>query len=137
MKELIRHLIYKTVGSTSFVRRIEWRKMLEYLDPKEGERISDITCGDGALSLKIAEKGCEVHGIDISEEAIKAAKRLAERAGITCEFRVGNAECLPYPDEYLDKVVCSSSLEHFKDDINALREMRGDLKTKWKTCFNS
>ena len=35
---------------------------------------------------------------------------------------------LPYPDEYFDKVVCSSSLEHFKDDIKALKEMCRVLK---------
>ena len=53
MKELIRHLIYKTIGTHSFIRRIEWRSMLEYLDPNEGERILDIACGVGELSLKI------------------------------------------------------------------------------------
>ena len=71
----------------------------------------------GTLSLKIAEKGCEVHGIYLSEDAINSAKRLAEREKIACEFNVGNAEDLPYPDGYFDKVICSSSLEHFKDDI--------------------
>ena len=74
------------------------------------------------MSLKIAEKGCEVHGVDISEDAIKGAKRLAEREKMACEFEVGSAEDLPYSDGYFDKVVCSSSLEHFKDDIKALKE---------------
>ena len=128
MKELIRHLIYKTMGTPSFIRRIEWRSMLEYLDPEEGERILDIACGGGALSLKIAEKGCEVHGIDMLEDSIKYAKRLAEREKIACEFKVGSAEDLPYPDGYFDKIVCSSSLEHFKDDTKALKEMNRVLK---------
>ena len=124
----INHLIYKAIGTTGFVRRIEWQNMLEWLDPKEGERILDVACGVGILSLKIAERGCEVHGIDISENAINSAKRLAERERIACEFKVGTAEYLPYPDGYFDKVVCSSSLEHFKDDIKALKEMCMVLK---------
>jgi ubiquinone/menaquinone biosynthesis C-methylase UbiE len=128
MKELIGHLIYKTMGTTAFFRRIEWRNMLEWLDPKEGERILDIACGGGVLSLKIAEKGCEVYGVDLSKDAIKYAEHLAEREGITCEFVVGSAEDLPYPDGYFDKVICSSSLEHFKDDIRALKEMHRVLK---------
>ncbi|MCK4731906.1 MAG: methyltransferase domain-containing protein, partial [Methanophagales archaeon] len=33
-----------------------------------------------------------------------------------------------YPNGYFDKIVCSSSLEHFKDDINALKEMHRVLK---------
>ena len=90
--------------------------------------ILDIACGGGAFSLKTAEKGCEVCGVDISENAIKSAKRLAEREKIMCEFEIGSAEDLPYPDGYFDKVVCSSSLEHFKDDIKALKEMHRVLK---------
>ena len=126
--KLIRHLIYKTAGTSSFIRRIEWRRMLDWLEPKEGERILDIACGAGELSLKIAERDCEVYGIDMSEDAINSARRLAEREGIACEFRVGSAEDLPYPDGYFDKIVCSSSLEHFNDDIKALKEMHRVLK---------
>ena len=124
----IGHLIYKTSGTSTFIRRIEWRTMLEWLDQKEGERILDVACGGGTLSLKIAEKGCKVHRIDVSEDAINSAKRLAEREGIACEFEVGSAEDLPYPNRCFDKVVCSSSLEHFKDDIKALKEMCRVLK---------
>ena len=65
----------------------------------------------GELSLKIAECGCEVFGIDMSEGGIEHAKRLVEREGIACEFVVGSAEDLPYPDGCFDEAVCSSSLE--------------------------
>lgn len=98
MKKYIEHLIYKTIGTPNFIRQIEWRSMLEWLDPKEGERILDVACGGGTLSLKIAERGCVVHGIDISEDVIKYAKPRLERGGIACEFEVGNAEDLPRVD---------------------------------------
>ena len=45
MKEQIGLWIYKTIGTSSFIRRLEWRSMLEWLDPKEGERILDVACG--------------------------------------------------------------------------------------------
>ena len=137
MKNYIGHQIYRIMGTPNFIRRIEWQRVLEYLDPKEGEWILDVACGEGALSLKIAERGCEVYGIDISEDGIKAARRLAEREGITCEFRAGNSEDLPYPDSYFDKVVCSSSLEHFKDDIKALKEMHRVLKQNGKLVLTA
>ena len=82
MENYIGHLIYKTIGTPNFIRQIEWRNILEWLDLKEGERILDVACGGGTLSLKIAEKGCEVHGIDLSQGAINSAKRLAERERI-------------------------------------------------------
>lgn len=97
----------------------------------------DVACGWGVLSLKIAEKGCEVYGIDTSEHGVKHAKRLAEREKIACEFVVGNAEDLPYPDGYFDKIVCSSSLEHFKDDIKALKEMNRVLKPDGKVVLTT
>ena len=128
MRNYIGHWAYKTLGTLNFIRQIEWRNMLDWLEPKEGEKILDIACGGGALSLKIAEKGFEVYGVDLLEDAINRAKRLAEREKIACAFKVGNAEDLPYPDRYFDKAVCSSSLEHFKDDIKALKEMHRVLK---------
>ena len=137
MKELIRYWIYKTMGISHFVRQIEWRSMLKWLDPRENEWILDVACGSGTLSLKIAEKGCKVYGIDISEDAIKSAKRLAERAKIACTFEVGNAENLPYADEYFDKIVCSSSLEHFKDEMKALKEIHRVLKPNGRVVLTT
>ena len=137
MRKYIGHLIYKWFGTLNFIRQIEWRNMLDWLEPKEGEKILDIACGGGALSLKIAEKGCEVYGVDLSEDAINSAKRLAEREKIACKFEVGSAEDLPYPDGYFDKVVCSSSLEHFKDDIKALKEMHRVLKPNGKLVLTT
>jgi len=129
LRGYLSHLIYKTMGTLNFARQIEWRNILEGLDPKEGERILDVACGGGQLSLKIAERGCKVHGIDISERNINSAKCLAERAKIIAQLEVADAQHLPYSDGYFDKVVCSSSLEHFPDDIESLREMNRVLKS--------
>ena len=137
MKDYIRHLIFKTMGTPQFIRRIEWQRMFEWLDPKEGERILDVACGDGVLSLKIAERCCDVCGIDISEDVIENAKHFAEREGIPCEFKVGSAEDLPYLDEHFDKIICSSSLEHFKDDVKALKEIYRVLKPYGKVVLTA
>jgi len=65
MKNSISHLIYKTTGTPGFVGRIKWRRMLKWLEPKEGGRILDVAYGGGELSFKVAERGCEVSGIDV------------------------------------------------------------------------
>ncbi len=49
--------------------------VLELLDPKRGERILDIGCGDGVLTAKLAERGCDVVGIDSSPEQIQVAAK--------------------------------------------------------------
>ncbi|MDZ4230184.1 MAG: class I SAM-dependent methyltransferase [Dehalococcoidales bacterium] len=129
------YVIYRTVGTVSVIRWIEWRKLLEWLQPEEGEKVLDIACGAGELSLKIAGKGCEVYGIDMSAGAIEFAGRLSERAKTPCKFGIGDAEHLPYPEEHFDKIVCSSSLEHFNDDGQALREMSRVLKPGGKVVL--
>jgi SAM-dependent methyltransferase len=47
---------------------------LDLLDPKAGERILDVGCGDGTLSLKIIDRGAEVIGVDTSPELVEVAK---------------------------------------------------------------
>jgi len=58
------------------------RAALDLLDPKLGERIVDVGCGDGALSLKIIDRGAEVVGVDNSPELIEAARA----AGVYAEL---------------------------------------------------
>jgi len=85
MKNYVEHLIHKTMDM-----QIEWWRMLEWLAPNEGERILDIAYGV-ELSLKIAERGCDVSGIDMPEGGVERAKRLAERERVACKFVVGSA----------------------------------------------
>ena len=49
---------------------------LDLLDPKLGERILDIGCGDGALTHKIVERGADVVGVDNSPELVAAARAI-------------------------------------------------------------
>ena len=47
---------------------------LDLLDPKPGERILDVGCGEGTLTRKIIERGATVLGVDNSSEMIAAAR---------------------------------------------------------------
>jgi trans-aconitate methyltransferase len=47
---------------------------LDLLDPKPGEHILDVGCGDGVLTRQMIERGASVVGIDHSEDMINAAK---------------------------------------------------------------
>lgn len=48
--------------------------VLELLAPLAGERILDLGCGDGALTEKLREVGCDVVGVDASAEQVAGAR---------------------------------------------------------------
>jgi trans-aconitate methyltransferase len=48
--------------------------VVELLAPRAGERILDLGCGDGALTKKLVELGCQVMGVDASSNMIAAAQ---------------------------------------------------------------
>ena len=62
---------YASVGA--FVPKLG-EAALDLLDPKPGERILDVGCGDGTLSLKMVDRGAEVIGVDNSPELVEAAQ---------------------------------------------------------------
>jgi len=50
--------------------------VLRLLDPRPGELILDVGCGDGALTARIAAAGANVIGLDASPEMVEAARAL-------------------------------------------------------------
>lgn len=49
--------------------------VVELLDPRAGERILDLGCGDGFLTEKLVAAGCEVVGVDAGEDMIRVARK--------------------------------------------------------------
>ena len=61
--------------NASFVAQLG-NSVVEILAPQSGERILDLGCGDGKLTLEIQKYDCNLLGIDSSEEMICATKKL-------------------------------------------------------------
>jgi demethylmenaquinone methyltransferase/2-methoxy-6-polyprenyl-1,4-benzoquinol methylase len=55
---------------------------------EEGERVLDIGCGTGALSLRAAERGARVMGIDVNPEMLAMAKKRIEGGGLAERVQV-------------------------------------------------
>src|SRR5579871_3977612 len=81
--------------------------VLELLAPQPGERILDLGCGDGALTKRLADLGCEVVAVDSSAAQVEAALKLG------LDAYVMNAEALPYQQEF-DAVFSNAVLHWIK-----------------------
>ena len=80
-----------------FTREKKWRgRLLELLDPQPDDRILDVGCGTGSLAILIKQEfpGCQVVGIDPDERVLRIARRKAELAGVSIDWRTGFAEDL-------------------------------------------
>ena len=72
---------------------------------KGDEKVLDVGCGTGFLSLILAELGCDVVAIDLSENMLNRAKEKAEKFGYNILFKVEDAENLSFEDETFDAVL--------------------------------
>ena len=73
------------------------------LQPAPGERILDLGCGDGALTIKLMNIGCRVTGIDASKEMVAAAVQ----RGVDAQVEDGHN--LPFDREF-DAVFSNAEL---------------------------
>lgn len=82
--------------------------LIDRLDPKPGERILDLGCGDGVLTEQIAQRGATTVGVDASPAMIEAARARG------LDARLVNAEGLTFAEEF-DGVFSNAVLHWVKD----------------------
>ncbi|MAT14039.1 MAG: SAM-dependent methyltransferase [Planctomyces sp.] len=79
------------------------KSLLAWLQPEPGEKILDLGCGNGTLTLSLIESGAEVRGIDADASMIAAARE----HGIDAEQR--SATELDFDEEF-DAVFSNAAL---------------------------
>lgn len=94
----------------------------------EGLRALDVGCGGGYLPEELARLGFIVTGVDPAPASIAAAQIHAQQSGLTIDYRVAQAETLPFPGGSFDLVTCCDVLEHVQDLDRTLSEIARVLK---------
>ena len=107
--------VWKNVLASTFKRRM---------------RILDVGTGTGFLALLLAELGHEVVGVDLSKGMLEVARKKANNAGIEVEFKLGDAENLPFGDDSFDGVVCRHLLWTLPNPQKAVNEWARVAKHK-------
>jgi tellurite methyltransferase len=90
-----------------------------------GMSVLDAGCGYGRNLVHLLREGCEVFALDADTDGIQHVRSLSEslETGLPAEnFLVGSIERMPFPDEFVDVVICNSVL-HFARDEHHFRAM--------------
>ena len=91
----------------------------------KGRSVLEIGCGSGRLTRELGSRGAsEVIGIDISETALRIARRRAQGLTALISFRRGDIEVIPVSDERFPVVFCCETIEHVLNPRRALSELR-------------
>jgi ubiquinone/menaquinone biosynthesis C-methylase UbiE len=93
-------------------------RLLDAANVQPGERVLDLGCGTGALSLALKQRrpDAEVSGLDPDPKALALARRKSRAAGVEIAWREGYAGRAPFPAHGFDHVVSSLMIHHLRSD---------------------
>ncbi len=97
-------------------------------DKYRGKRVLEIGCGVGTDLSQFAKNGALVTGVDLTESAIKLAKRRFKAMRLKGTLRVADAERLPFPSNSFDLVYSFGVLHHTPNTQKAMNEVYRVLK---------
>ena len=89
------------------------------LDLPPGSRVLDVPCGNGRLSLALAEQGYEMTAVDIASEFIDEARSNAANRGLDVRWICGDMRRFPSGDRFDGAFCWGNSFGYLDDRGNA------------------
>lgn len=103
------------------------KDLLLHMGDLGGERILDVGCGTGTMSMLIkqAYPGADMVGLDGDPQILEIARSKAREQGLQIQFDHGMAFELPYPEASFDVGITSMMLHHLSknDKRQTAKEM--------------
>jgi ubiquinone/menaquinone biosynthesis C-methylase UbiE len=126
------------IGQNSWITTDEYDTFYGWLNLSAGDHVLEVASGSGGPALYLARKfKCRITGLDINEEGLKTANQSALDANVTdAKFQFADVnQRLPFDDETFDAIMCTDSMNHFRDRRGFLREWQRLLKTGQRVLF--
>lgn len=111
---------YAVIGTTL---QIVGERLAESMDLRAGQTVLDVAAGNGNATLAAARRGCEVTSTDYVESLLARAHRRAEAEGLQVQFKVADAENLPFASASFDAVVSTFGAMFSPDQDRTAAEM--------------
>ncbi|WP_424356709.1 class I SAM-dependent methyltransferase [Methanocella sp. MCL-LM] len=122
-------MVFLSFGREKKLRQLE----IEISQIKPGDRVLEIGCGTGTLTLAAKERvgpSGEMSAIDIAPEMVAKARQKAMRKGADISIKEGSIASIPFPENHFDAVMCSFMIFHMPEDVRrkGLKEIYRVLK---------
>jgi ubiquinone/menaquinone biosynthesis C-methylase UbiE len=118
----------------------EYRSFFSLLNLSPQQNVLEVASGSGGPAVfMVTETGCTLTGIDINENGVANAQRLADENGLSdkMKFIVADASStLPFADETFDVIVSIDSINHLKARDRVLKEFNRVLKKGGQLLFS-
>ncbi len=111
---------YALIGVTL---QIVGEQLAEAMDLRAGQTVLDIAAGNGNVTLAAARRWCDVTSTDYVESLLARGRKRAEADGLRVDFRVADAEHLPFENGSFDAVVSTFGAMFSPDQDSTAAEM--------------
>ncbi len=114
------------LGQSGWLTVDELERFAEWLRLDAGSRLLDVGCGSGGPALQLAATtGASVLGVDVLDEGIATATRLALERGVDDRakfLRIDAGGRLPFAEASFDAVFSADAMCHLPNRLDILRE---------------
>lgn len=108
------------------IHRVWKQAMMDWLNPRAGQRLLDVAGGTGDISFKFLERAGHGHATvcDITESMLVEGRKRAEadKMSASLDWVVGDAMALPFPDNSFDVYTISFGIRNVTRPQEALNE---------------
>lgn len=109
----------------------EVRSLLSLLNLPTGAKVLDLCCGQGRHSVRLAQAGLRVTGLDLSPHLLAVARQVAEAAGVELILVRGDMRDIPFRGVFDAIVNLFTAFGYFDSDAEnarVLQAVNGALK---------
>ncbi len=98
-------------------------RLVEAAEITPGMAVLDVAAGTGNVAIAAAKRGAMVVGVDLTPELLEKARARSDAAGVSVDWREGDADQLAFADESFDRVLSTFGVQFAHDPHRAAAEL--------------
>jgi len=111
--------------------------LIEALELQSGGRVLELGCGRGSYSIRLAQWGYQVTGVDESAPMLEVAQERAERRGVQVEFRHADLKSLPERSVFDGALILDFGTFSDADNAEMMRTVAAAIRPGGRVVFGT